>query len=110
MNLNNIEEFEEILKKEILKTKNTINKYKELTRPIAPENSIGRVSRMDAINNKSITEAALINAEKKLKNLIVVKNKIGTEYFGVCISCKKEIPIQRLILIPSSQKCINCAN
>ncbi len=110
MNLNNIKEFKKILKQEILKTKNTINQYKKLTKPIAPENSIGRVSRMDAINNKSVTEAALINAENKLKSLIIVRNKIGTEYFGICISCKKEIPIQRLLLIPSSQKCINCAN
>jgi DnaK suppressor protein len=32
---------------------------KELTRPIAPDNAIGRLSRMDAINTKSINEAAL---------------------------------------------------
>ncbi len=31
-----------------------IEVLKELTKPIAPENAIGRVSRMDAINNKSI--------------------------------------------------------
>ena len=35
--------------------------------PIAPENAIGRVSRMDAINNKSVNEAALKKAEIKLK-------------------------------------------
>ena len=30
-----------------------INEYRELTKPIHPDNAIGRVSRMDAINNKS---------------------------------------------------------
>ena len=30
-----------------------IKEYRELTKPIHPNNAIGRVSRMDAINNKS---------------------------------------------------------
>ena len=31
-----------------------IEEYRELTKPIPPENAIGRVSRMDAINNRSV--------------------------------------------------------
>ena len=41
------ETHEEALIKEI----ELIKEYKELTKPIAPENAIGRISRMDAINN-----------------------------------------------------------
>jgi hypothetical protein len=37
-----------------------IEELKELTKPIEPDCAIGRVSRMDAINNKSISDAALI--------------------------------------------------
>ncbi len=40
-----------------------ILEYRELTKPIPPENAIGRVSRMDAINNRSVNEAALINID-----------------------------------------------
>jgi len=36
-----------------------ILEYRELTKPIPPSVAIGRVSRMDAINNRSINEAAL---------------------------------------------------
>ena len=46
-----------------------ISDLKELTKPISPENAIGRVSRMDAINNKSVNEAALRTSENKLKKL-----------------------------------------
>ena len=35
-----------------------IEEYKELTKPIPPSEAIGRVSRMDAINNRSVNEAA----------------------------------------------------
>lgn len=31
-------------------------------KPIAPDVAIGRISRMDAINNKSVMEASLRNA------------------------------------------------
>ena len=43
--------------------------YRELTKPIPPENAIGRVSRMDAINNRSVNEAALRQVEKQLAGL-----------------------------------------
>ena len=41
----------------------------ELTKPIPPENAIGRVSRMDAINNRSVNEAALRTAEQQKPTL-----------------------------------------
>ena len=66
---NELQNIRDNIKEEITKTKALINEYKEGAQPIAPENSIGRISRMDAINNKSITEAALHNAELKLSRL-----------------------------------------
>lgn len=50
-------------------TEATITELRELTRPISPENAIGRISRMDAINNKSINEAALNQAITKMDKL-----------------------------------------
>ena len=46
-----------------------IEEYRELTKPIPPSEAIGRVSRMDAINNKSVNEAALRQAEKQRQGL-----------------------------------------
>ncbi len=43
-------EIENKILQEIEKTKKTITELKELTKPIAPDCAIGRVSRMDAIN------------------------------------------------------------
>ena len=50
------------LEEAISKTIQKIRRYEEMTQPIAPDNAIGRVSRMDAINNKSVIEAALRKA------------------------------------------------
>ena len=96
------------IEEEIIKTHELILKYKELTKPIAPENAIGRISRMDAINNKSVNVAALSKAEQKLKNLQIAFSKLGDLDFGLCIRCHKQIPLGRILLLPQAI-CVHCA-
>ncbi len=81
---------------------------KELTAPIEPDCAIGRVSRMDAINNKSINEAALAKAQDRFKKINISLERIDDENFGYCIQCGEQIPIQRLLVMPGSL-CIKCA-
>ena len=104
-----INEIKEKIIIEINKTEKSIIEYKEITTPIAPENAIGRISRMDAINNKSVAEAALRTAEEKLSKLKYMLTQIGEKDFGVCAKCKKPIPIGRILLMPQSRHCVNCA-
>jgi len=94
---------------EIEKTIKSIADYKEITKPISPENAIGRISRMDAINNKSVAEAALRQVEGKLQNLHAVLDSIDDRDFGLCLKCQKPIPIGRILLMPQSRFCVNCA-
>ncbi len=94
---------------EISKTEKLIEEYRDITKPISPDCAIGRISRMDAINNKSVTEAALRQTEKKLQGLQRVLSMYGTDKFGKCIRCKAEIPIERILFRPESLHCINCA-
>lgn len=94
---------------EIEVTQHKITEYTELCKPIAPENAIGRISRMDAINNKSVVEAALRESKQKLLDLEKIINKSNNKDFGMCIICKLEIPYGRLMIRPNSQKCVNCA-
>ena len=94
---------------EIEKISANIIEYKKLAQPIAPDDAIGRVSRMDAINNKSVLDAALRKAEVKLKKLKIVEKEIKNNGFGQCLKCKIQIPIERLIIVPEIKKCVNCA-
>lgn len=104
-----IDEMKERILREIAKTESIVKEYKEMTKPVAPENSIGRISRMDAINNKSVTEAAQRQAEDKLNKLKFVLDKVEDEDFGICKQCKKPIPIGRILLMPHSFYCVQCA-
>ena len=100
---------QEKLETEIQSTQEKISKYSELCKPIAPENSIGRISRMDAINNKSVVEAALRVAIDKMQQLKTMENKIKDADFGICNKCKQAIPFGRLMIQPHSKFCVICA-
>ena len=107
--INQMNELKQKLLDEISKTELLIKEYQEMTKPIAPDVAIGRISRMDAINNKSVTEAALRQAEEKLRNLQKVLSKIDDKDFGICLKCHKPIPLGRILIRPESLNCVNCA-
>jgi len=109
MNKDQLEEIEGLIDKEIENTRLQIADYKELTKPISPDCAIGRVSRMDAINNKSINEAALRSSEEKLKSLEYVLTKLNAPDFGKCARCGDTIPLKRIVLRPQSVFCVRCA-
>ena len=103
------EELKELIEREIEMTKNVISDFNQMSQPVAPDNAIGRVSRMDAINNKSVADAGLRQAQEKLNKLEFALEKIETDEFGACRRCGKEIPPMRLLLMPQSLYCVNCA-
>ena len=105
----NLEEIKIKILEEISKTEGLIAEYRELSKPVAPDDAIGRITRMDAINNKSVTEASLRQSEIKLKNLQRVLSLVGTRDFGICIKCGKPIPEARILYRPESLSCVNCA-
>ncbi len=93
----------------ITETKRKIGLLEETSKPISPENSIGRVSRMDAINNKGVSDAALRNAKRQLNSLELASTKVDEPTFGNCANCKKMIQSARLMFMPQSALCVRCA-
>ncbi len=101
--------FREKLEEEIKKTEQQIEELEEQTQPIPPENSLGRITRMDAINNKSVAEANLRRAKRKMGKLAASMAKIDHPDFGNCSVCSSPIPVGRLMIMPESTHCVNCA-
>ena len=82
---------------------------KEAAKPIAPDCAYGRVSRMDAINNKAIVDASLKDKETTLSRFKYTLSKIDSEDYGKCSRCGDDIAIKRLMSIPYVNLCISCA-
>jgi DnaK suppressor protein len=96
-----------ILKK-LERTKSDIDYLTELTKPIPPENAIGRISRMDAINNKTINEAALRKAKNKVVSLNQALEEFDKSSFGRCKKCGGEIEHGRMMIMPEGKSCMTC--
>ena len=97
------------IKEKMEAAKEAIAAYKLLTKPISPDNAIGRLSRMEAINSKSINEAALKKAKDTLSKLEHALAKIDNPDFGLCTECEEPIPFARLMILPETDLCVRCA-
>ncbi len=96
--------------KKIASLKINIEKFKILTKPVSPDNAIGRLTRMEAINSKSINDASLAKLKQTLSNLEKSLKQIDNSDFGYCINCEEPIPHKRLLIMPESAFCVPCAN
>lgn len=109
MDLVGINQVRAKIKEEIARLDGDIQRLREVSKPVAPDNAIGRLSRMDAINSKSINEANLRSAQERLVNLKKTLLRIDHEDFGCCIECDESIPLLRLLAIPENALCVACA-
>ncbi|MZH05914.1 MAG: hypothetical protein F3743_11030 [Nitrospinae bacterium] len=94
---------------EIETQKHLIESFEETSKPVAPDNAIGRLTRMEAISSQGISEASLNSAKVKLAKLEKALEKIHLPEFGVCVRCSNSIPQGRIMLMPESTVCVNCA-
>lgn len=95
--------------KKINDSKKNIETFKSLSKPVAPDNAIGRITRMEAINSKSINEASLAAAKQTLKRLEKSLKLITDPDFGYCKNCEEQIPFKRLLIMPEALFCVACA-
>ena len=102
-------ELKQLIRKEIDKTKELIEMYKEEAKPVAPDCSIDILTRNDAMNNMSRVSSLLQQAQSKLSSLEYILSTVGTPEFGKCVQCRKKIPIGRILVRPESLHCIECA-
>ncbi|NIQ01248.1 MAG: hypothetical protein GWM98_13285 [Nitrospinaceae bacterium] len=106
------EERQELKRKiedEIASQKELIESLRETSKPVAPDNAIGRLSRMEALNDRAVSEASLKAAQTKLSRLETALQKVDQPEFGLCVECGQPIPHGRILLMPEATRCVPCA-
>tara|TARA_B100000686_G_C16660383_1_gene900612 strand:+ start:260 stop:598 length:339 start_codon:yes stop_codon:yes gene_type:complete len=93
---------------EIELQKNLICSLEATSKPVSPDNAIGRLTRMEAISSQNISEASLKSARAKLANLEKALSKLELQSFGICARCEKPIAQGRIMLMPESILCVSC--
>jgi DnaK suppressor protein len=102
-------ELKKNIKEKIATLKANIEAFKSITKPVSPDNAIGRLTRMEAIGSKSINEAALEKAKRTLSNLERALAHLDDPDFGLCCECEEPIASARLMALPETELCIRCA-
>ena len=106
---NEREDFKEIIREKINETKKEIHDLQERVKPVEPDVAIGRLTRMDAIGSKGIYEAGLASARNNLGRLERALDRVDREDYGLCTYCNKPIPIKRMLAMPETETCLECA-
>ena len=104
-----------LFKSLLLDKKTILMKEKEAGKEAAQiveldQTSVGRVSRMDAMQIQAMAVAANQRRQLELQKIGVALKRIDSEDYGYCLECDKEIAEPRLKLDPATSLCIKCAS
>ena len=98
-----------ILVAELKIAQENIVQLKKVLQPISPDNAIGRLSRMDALEMQSVNTTKFEHQQHRARQIELALNAIDLdEEFGVCLECGQTIDIERLKLMPESRYCVSC--
>ncbi len=73
------------------------------------QQAVGRLSRMDAIQNQAMAKAQAARRIGEASRLRAALVRIDEGEFGFCEDCGDDIAPKRLELDPAAAKCIGCA-
>ena len=72
------------------------------------QTAVGRLSRMDSLQNQSLSKGLGEREVARLSQLREAISRIEKETFGLCIACGGEIPYERLFVFPEAPACGEC--
>jgi DnaK suppressor protein len=73
------------------------------------QTSVGRLSRMDAMQQQAMAAAQARRRAARLRALETALGRIETDEFGWCEACGEPIPEGRLDVDPCVSRCVACA-
>jgi len=73
------------------------------------QQSVGRLSRMDAIQQQSMAKAQERTRQLDLQRIELAYRRITDDAYGYCTQCDEEIPDGRLKFDPMAEYCVKCA-
>ena len=72
------------------------------------QQSVGRLSRMDAMQQQSMDLAREERRRQRLAMLAAALRRMEEDEFGYCLSCGDDIAAARLVADPAATLCVDC--
>ena len=81
------------------------------TQPVnLDQSSVGRLSRMDAMQSQAMALESKRRREIQLTRISAALERIQEGEYGYCATCEEEIDRRRLEVDPANPFCISCAS
>ena len=105
----------EYFREKLIKLREELQKIEESGNEAAKiveldQSSVGRLSRMDAMQAQAMSVESNRRREIKMKRIESALERLDKDEFGYCMRCEEDIAPKRLEFDPSALLCIECAN
>lgn len=76
---------------------------------VLDQQSVGRLSRMDAMQRQAMAQAGARRVEAERRRIRAALARIAEGEYGYCKECGEEIAAKRLAVDPTVPTCVSCA-
>ena len=80
----------------------------EGAKPVQLDTAIGRVSRMDAMQQQQMAKANRESHQRRLRLVRAAMTRLEQGFYGDCQRCEEPIAYRRLKARPESPFCVRC--
>ncbi len=77
-------------------------------RPVELDQPIGRISRIDAIQQQKMLTANRNNSKRRLRLVHAALASLERDEYRLCVECEEPINYRRLKAKPESRFCLDC--
>lgn len=102
------QELQQDLQALIEQLRTLLQSSEEGSQPVDLGQPIGRLSRMDAVQQQHMTQANRGAAEQRLKQAEAALSRLADQNYGLCLDCGEDIGFVRLKVRPEALLCITC--
>lgn len=97
------------LDRAVRKLERSMRTTEEALRPVTLDQSaVGRLSRIDSLQNQGLTRNLQEREQAKLGQVITAYQRIEAGTYGLCTECGGQIPFDRLDVFPETPTCAAC--
>ena len=74
------------------------------------QQSVGRLSRMDAMQVQAMAKAQETRRQGRLVALAAALARLADGDYGICVQCGEDVPAKRLAVDAATVRCMDCMN
>ena len=104
-----LRELEGVLRELESELRGTLGRAAEGAKPVElDQSSVGRISRIDALQAQHLAKASARNLELRLQQVTQALHLLSQEEYGFCRLCEEPIGYRRLRARPETPLCLRC--